>query len=79
MSILEVDLTPEMDHQLRQAASRRGVVAAEYARTALAKVLQEEPADPTLHSIMEFEGIGREALQGIDVDAFLREMCNDND
>lgn len=79
MSILEVDLTPEMDQQLRQAASRRGVAAPEYARTALAKVLQEEPADPTLHSIMEFEGVGREALQGIDVDAFLREMCNDND
>ena len=39
MSILEIELTPEMEHRLREKARRRGIEARVYAQAVVARDL----------------------------------------
>ncbi len=72
MSILEIELTPEMEQRLREKARRRGLTAPDYARALVAEGLQQEiPEQPEhsvmgKHSIMELEGLGAEIWKGKD-------------
>lgn len=80
MSILEVELYPELEQRIRQEAEKRGVAPSVYVSVSLEDRLglpgiQTEP----LHDAMEFAGASREALQGIDVDKFIREQRDDWD
>jgi hypothetical protein len=40
------------------------------------EVAQPETAEPSLHSIMEFEGFGKKVWEGIDVEEYLNEERN---
>ena len=60
MSILEIELTPEMAKQLAEKAKQRGMEAKAYAQRAVLQALQEEAPQQRKHSIMELEGLGAE-------------------
>ncbi len=59
MSILEIELTPEMRERLREKAHRRGLEEKAYVQTVVMRDLSQEEAQPK-HSIMELEGLGAE-------------------
>jgi hypothetical protein len=60
MSILEIELTPEMQARLREKAKRRGLEEKAYLQTVVLHDLSQEEAEPPKHSIMELEGLGAE-------------------
>ncbi len=60
MSILEIELTREMQQQLQERAARRGQSASAYAQSLLLKDLEQQGNDQPKHSIMELEGLGAE-------------------
>ncbi|MGI4789999.1 MAG: hypothetical protein ACRYFS_14255 [Janthinobacterium lividum] len=72
MSILEIELTPEMEQRLREKAKQRGLEAKAYIQTVVIQDLQQEVPPRLKHSIMELEGLGAEGWtdkQGALVDA----------
>lgn len=64
MSILEIELTPEMDDRLREKARRKGMTAPDYARALVAEDLQQEVSKQPSHSIMELGGLGAAIWDG---------------
>lgn len=64
MSILEIELTPEMDNRLREKARRKGLTVSDYARALVAEDLQQEVPEQPKHSIMELEGLGAATWDG---------------
>ena len=78
MSILEIELTPEMAKRLDEKAKRHGLEATAYAQTVMLQDLLTEdapkPADDKRHSVMEFYGVGRDAWAGVDVQKYVDEM-----
>ena len=73
--ILEIDLSPDMAEQLRAKANQKGISGRDYVRSLVFADLSEEPPQQeALHNAMDFAGVGKEALRGVDVDAFVRGM-----
>lgn len=60
MSILEIELTPEMQQRLREKAKKRGLEEKAYVQTMVMRDLSQEEAEPPKHSILELEGLGAE-------------------
>ena len=61
MSILEIELTPDMTKRLNEKAKRRGLAAKAYAQTVvLQDLLAEDSLKQPKRSIMELEGLGAE-------------------
>ncbi len=60
MSILEIELTPDMERRLREKAKRQGLETKVYAQRAVLQALQEEASLPPKRSIIELEGLGAE-------------------
>ena len=60
MSILEIQLTPEMQERLREKAHRRGMEEKAYVQTVVVRDLSQEEAEQPKHSIMKLEGLGAE-------------------
>ena len=79
MSILEIELTPEMEQRLREKAKRRGLEAKTYAQIVVMQDLQGEAPRQSKHSIMELHGIGRGTWAGIDVQAYINETRDEWD
>ncbi len=79
MSILEIELTPEMQERLREKAKRRGLEEKAYVQTMVMRDLAQEEPEPPKHSIMELHGIGKEAWAGVDVQQYLNEMRDEWD
>ena len=78
MSILEIELTPEMARRLAEKAKQRGLETKAYAQSVMLRDLLAEDA-PKLesgkqHSVMELYGAGREDWIGIDVQQYINEM-----
>ena len=59
MSILEIELTPEMQARLREKAKQHGLEEKAYVQTMVMRDLSQE-ADQPKRSIMELEGLGAE-------------------
>ena len=83
MSILEIELTPEMEQRLHEKAGQRGVEAKAYVRTVVIHDLLQEgeaatPAEPRF-SVMDFYGVGRDAWEGVDVQQYINEMRDEWD
>ena len=57
MSILEIELTPEMERGLREQAKRRGLETKAFVQAVMLQASQEESQKPK-RSIMELEGLG---------------------
>ncbi len=77
MSILEIELTPEMQERLREKAKRRGLEEKTYVQTVVLQDLQEEEAAPEVkkqYNVMDFYGIGSEAWADVDVQKYIHEM-----
>ena len=83
MSILEIELTPDMAKRLNEKAKKRGLTAKAYAEALLTRDLQDENAANSAgekrHSVMEFYGAGREAWAGVDVQQYINEMRDEWD
>jgi len=79
MSILEVELEPEITRRLQEAAAKRGLLATELVRAAVNKLLESENDNQPKHSIMELHGIGKGAWAGVDVQAYINEMRDEWD
>lgn len=79
MSILEIELTPEMEQQLHERALRRGQSAPAYAHSLLLKDLEQQGNEKPKHSIMEMHGIGRGTWAGVDVQQYINEMRDEWD
>lgn len=79
MSILEIELTPEMAKRLDEKAKQRGLEAKAYAQTVVLQALQEEAPQQRKHSVMEMHGIGTGAWAGVDVQQYLNEMRDEWD
>ena len=60
MSILEIELTPEMKQRLDEKAKQRGLEAKAYAQNLVLRDLQEEFLQQPKRNIMEMEGLGAE-------------------
>ena len=58
MSILEIELTPEMERGLREQAKRRGLETKAFVQTVVLQASQEEVSQKPKRSIMEMEGLG---------------------
>ncbi len=58
MSILEIELTPEMEQRLREKAKRRGLETKAYAQTVMLHDLAQPETEQPKHSIMELHGLG---------------------
>ncbi len=85
MSILEIDLTPELENRLREEAKRQGLSSSEYALSALERMSLPDAEsgvkavsnlatdqDKVGHNIMELHGLGAEIWkneQGAFIDA----------
>ena len=78
MSILEIELTPEMQKRLREKAHRRGLEEKAYVESVMLQDLQEEDAaQPEIkkqYNVMDFYGIGSEAWADVDVQKYIHEM-----
>lgn len=79
MSILEIELTPEMQERLREKAKRRGLEEKAYVQTVVIRDLSQEEAEQPKHSIMELRGIGKGAWAGVDVQQYINEMRDEWD
>ena len=83
MSILEIELTPEMAIRLAEKAKQRGLEAKVYAQTVMLQDLLAEdapkPANEKQQSVMEFYGVGRDAWAGVDVQQYINEMRDEWD
>lgn len=61
MSILEIELAPEMEQRLREKAKRHGLESRPLAQTVmLLALLAEDTLKLPKHSIIELEGLGTE-------------------
>lgn len=61
MSILEIELTPEMEQRLYEKAKQSGMETKALAQTMIRQALQAEEVSPKpKRSIMELEGLGAE-------------------
>jgi len=74
MSIMEIELTQEMQQRLQERATRRGQSAVAYAQALLLKELDQQGNEQPKHSIMEMHGIGKGAWAGVDVQQYISEM-----
>ena len=79
MSILEIELTPEMAKRLAERAEQKGMEAKAYAETIMIQKLQEEAPRQLKRSIMELEGLGAELWKDehgnlLDAQAYVNEM-----
>lgn len=74
MSILKIELTQEMQQRLQKRAAHQGQGAADYARSLLLKDLGQQANENPNHSVMEFYGVGREALKDLGVQNYINEM-----
>lgn len=79
MSILEIELTPEMEQRMREKAERSGMEIKEYAQTVMTQNLQEEAPRQLKRSIMELEGLGAELWKDkhgnlLDAQAYVSEL-----
>ncbi len=77
MSILEIELTPEMERRLREKAKSRGQEAKAYVQTMVLHDLSQvedslTPDNDRPFNVMEFHGAGRDAWKDIDVQNYLR-------
>lgn len=84
MSILEIELTPEMEQQLHERASRRGLEAKAYVQTVVMRDLSQEKDAADLEgerrfSVMDFYGAGRDTWKGVDVQQYINEMRDEWD
>lgn len=79
MSILEIELAPEMEQRLAENAKRQGMEAKAYAQTVMQQMLLGEIPQNPKRSIMELEGLGREAGDGVDVQQYINEMRDEWD
>jgi len=79
MSILEIELTPEMQERLREKAKRRGLKEKAYVQTVVMHDLSQEETEQPKHSIMELHGTSKEAWAGVDVQQYLNEMRDEWD
>ena len=84
ISILEIELTPELEHRLRERAQRRGVEARVYAQAVVIRDLSQEeyaaePVAKRRFNVMEFHGTGRDALKGLDVQKYVSDLRNEWD
>ena len=77
---LVLELTQDEEARLRERAALLGQDASAYALNLVRQDIGAEALDPQRkRSPMEFYGIGREALRGLDVDAYIREMRDEWD
>ena len=76
MSILEIELTPEMRNRLREKAKRRGLEEKAYVEAVVTQDLQEEEKR---YNVMDFYGSGREAWAGVDVQGYINELRDEWD
>ena len=61
MSILEIELTPDMAKRLNEKAKQRGLAAKAYAQIVMLQdLLAEDSLKQPKRSIMELEGLGAE-------------------
>ena len=79
MSILEIELTPEMQERLREKAKRRGMEEKAYVQTVVMRDLLQEESEQPKHSIIDLGGLGKEAWAGVDVQQYLNEMRDEWD
>ena len=84
MSILEIELTPEMEKRLAEKARRKGMEAKAYAQTVMVQDLLAEdasivPESEKRYNVMDFYGVGREAWAGVDVQQYISEMRDEWD
>ncbi len=80
MSILEIELTPEMQERLREKAKRRGLEEKAYVQTVVMRDLSlEEPDSDRPYSVMDFYGVGRDTWKGVDVQEYVNEMRDEWD
>ncbi len=79
MSILEIELTPEMEQRLREKAKRHGLETKAYAQTVMLRDLAQPETEQPKHSIMELHGIGRGAWAGVDVQEYINDMRDEWD
>jgi len=61
MSILEIDLTPEMEQRLYEKAKQSGIETKALAQTMMWQALQGEVSPKPKRSVMELEGLGAES------------------
>ena len=81
MSILEIELTPEMQARLREKAHRRGLEEKAYVQTVVMHDLSQEEAKQPKHSILELEGLGAEIWKDdkgalLDAQEYVNELWN---
>lgn len=75
MSMLEIDLTPDLARRIREEAQIQGLSPSDYVRLSLKSLINQPAAGARpKHNVMEFAGAGRRALEGVDVDRFIHEM-----
>lgn len=79
MSILEIELTPEMEQQLHERASRQGQSAPAYAQSLLLRDFEQQENQKPKRSIMELHGIGKGTWAGVDVQQYINEMRDEWD
>jgi len=84
MSILEIELTPEMEQQLHERASRHGLEARAYVQTVVMRDLSQEedattPGGERRFSVMDFYGVGRDVWKDVDVQQYINEMRDEWD
>lgn len=61
MSILEIELTPEMEQRLAEKAQQRGLETKAFAQIVMRQALREEDTSKQpKRSILELEGLGAE-------------------
>ncbi len=84
MSILEIELTPEMEQRLREKARRRGLEAKAYVQTVVMHDLSQdadavEADGERRFNVMDFYGAGRDAWKDVDVKKYINEMRDEWD
>ena len=84
MSILEIELTSEMEQQLHERASRRGLEVKAYVQTVVVRDLSQgedtaEADGERRFSVMDFYGVGRDTWKGVDVQQYINEMRDEWD
>jgi hypothetical protein len=84
MSILEIELTPEMEHRLREKAMRRGLESKVYAQSVVLRDLSQEEhiteqTEERQFNVMDFHGVGRDALKDLDVQKYVSDLRDEWD
>ena len=79
MSILGIELTPEIEQRLRGKAKRRGQSLPIYVQSILLKDLELREEELPKHSIMELQGLGKEAWAVVNVQEYINELRSEWD